>query len=434
MTSKLLAACLLVACGGDVHHTGDAGLPDAAVDALSPSKSDAPAHAVTLSVTVGAMPTSGVPVYFQNADSSLVNSVLTDAAGTAFAVMAPGGFVTAIEPSNGSGVVELSTFAGVQPDDALRLDLLPVLPMRELMFQLTVPTLANAQTYTVYTPCGTAMIDVTGTGTVRLAGCGTLTDVLVVALDANGTAIGTLFGGGVSVGTAPVTLTGTYAPEAATTYTYTDVPPPIPFVKTYAALTTTRGRLFSGTTSSAAAGSTTNSITLPDGTGATRLVVSDAVPTSSELGEQLVYDWGAWSPSYALDFGSVMLPRYASAPTYDPASRTVAWTEAAGGVAPDLVRTRIHAYRDDIPTGTAWGWRLIAPRKGTAVSYPQLPVDGFDYNPSATDVVGVDDLTIALVPGGFAATVRDNGFVALSALIAGMSGHMVVELPYVPNL
>src|SRR5438105_2298725 len=107
MTARLaLALVLFAAACGSAHHTVDANR-DTSTDTLGPATGDAPTGAVTLTVTSSNQPAANVSVYFQNADSSLVLAATTDAHGTVGAMLATGGFVTAIEPADSSGIVKL---------------------------------------------------------------------------------------------------------------------------------------------------------------------------------------------------------------------------------------------------------------------------------------------------------------------------------------
>src|SRR5262245_56512944 len=94
-------ASLLAACS---HHPPfPNGAPDAgSADAL-PTTPDAAPSAVTMTVTLRGATVPGTAVYFQNADSSLVLAATSDANGTASAMLAAGGYVTVIEPDDGTG-------------------------------------------------------------------------------------------------------------------------------------------------------------------------------------------------------------------------------------------------------------------------------------------------------------------------------------------
>src|SRR5512143_11333 len=88
-----LTACF-VACGDD----GNRHIVDAPLQTDGPSIDSPSLLPVTLTITVNAMPYAGVHVYFQNTDSSVVAMAVTDVTGTASAVMAAGGYVTAVNP------------------------------------------------------------------------------------------------------------------------------------------------------------------------------------------------------------------------------------------------------------------------------------------------------------------------------------------------
>jgi hypothetical protein len=125
---------------------------------------------------------------------------------------------------------------------------------------------------------------------------------------------------------------------------------------------------------------------------------------------------------------SPLLPPLLNRGAYDLAARTVSWSEGATGAAPaDLVRVAITGFRDDIPEGRAWRWKLSAPRTTTTVAFPILPSDGFDFNPAAGDTIAVSDIALAKLPGGYGRAVRERGFDDFKRFVAGASGRIVVE-------
>jgi hypothetical protein len=414
------------------------GPPDAApADTLSTS-GDAGADAVTVAVTLRGAPAPGVPVYFQNADSSLVLAVTTDPRGIAGAALAAGGYVTVVEPDDGtgSGITQLATFAAVRPRDALHLDVAPAGATDATAFTVTVSTALGATGYQLYTSCGQVVLDTTGTGSGELAGCGGAADIVVIAVESGTTGVpflGSLYAAGVPVDR-PAIVQGSYSPPATTRFAYTGVPASSTVVSTHQVIETARGSLYEASTSApTGAGTATTELDLPVASGALGLTVSEALPVDTDAGEQRVFEWGALAP-YTLDFAGALLPAYASAPTYDAASRSVAWTERSGGVAPGFVRAQIHAFRDGVPDGRRWSWAIVAPRgAGPRVTFPQFPAGDFDFTPHADDAIGIDDVMNASAPSGYDA-VRAHGFDRLEAYVVGASGRFVVQTVHAPQL
>ncbi|NVB83155.1 MAG: hypothetical protein HOV81_32575 [Kofleriaceae bacterium] len=425
MRRALVLAALLAACKADLHHTTDANAPGVPGDTLAPSIGDPPPGAVTLTVTRLGQPMPDVAVFFQNADSSLVGASLTNAKGLAWAAMTPGGFVTAVE-HKGSGVDELSTFAAVEPGDALALDVEPVGPRDQVTFALTFPD-AAAASYAIYTPCGSmhaAATTVAFTGT----GCANLVDFVIVPLDGQGTPAGPALSAPSTAIDAPaVALTGAYQPFAATTFAYTSVPASWQFIGLYHAISAERRAYEQSGGTAPSSTVAALQLALP-WTAASTLTVTTQFPTTSELGRQQIYNWQPASTVYVLDLGSVQLAPYASAPAYDRTARVVSWTEGTGAQG-DVVRARLHLYRDDIPAGRTWTWRIAAPRTATSVAYPQLPVLDFDFNAQPSDTLSIDELTTIQVPGGYAG-FRAHAYGDPMLGVTGASGRMVIQTAF----
>src|SRR4051812_16039965 len=117
MRRILFLVPLVTACGDDgVRHTPDAAPHDGPIT-NSDAPGDATALPVSITTTAGNAPVAGVHVYFLNADSSVALATTTDANGTASAVMAAGGSVTAIVPYTqlafGGVSDEIDTYFGV---------------------------------------------------------------------------------------------------------------------------------------------------------------------------------------------------------------------------------------------------------------------------------------------------------------------------------
>ena len=183
--------CALVAFGcsddGKVRRLPDAPPPE--VDA-------SPFGSVSLSVVEGTTPRAGVRVLFQNADSSVVLDTTTGTDGKASAAMAPGGYVTAIDPfgveqPKGLPVsADLRTFAGVKPGDQLRL-VQAAQTTATINVNIVLPISNSAMEYRVWTNCNpNHSIPSQGSGSqpqgvMELTGCGPTTNLLVQAIDFN---------------------------------------------------------------------------------------------------------------------------------------------------------------------------------------------------------------------------------------------------------
>src|SRR5688500_10926160 len=116
----------------DAPPSSDARLVDAPPgDAAADAAPDAGPLGVTVTVTLGGVPSPGQTVYFQSRDSVTTQTVLTGTDGNAVAIVEAGGYVTVVkpEPPEPQEVptaigpnAHLSTFAGVQPGDHLFVD------------------------------------------------------------------------------------------------------------------------------------------------------------------------------------------------------------------------------------------------------------------------------------------------------------------------
>ncbi len=447
---RIVLVALGTACGNDLHHTVDAPPADMTGDTLATSTDDGPPGAVKLTVMRGTTKVSNVAVYFQDPSSTLIEQKLTNENGIAWALMPSGGFVSAIEHVGG-GLEEISTFAAVAPADLLRLDFMNPGQTKEWRIQLSFAAdAAGAAYYTVRTSCNADAFSVTqpapasaGENTGTLSGCDDgVADFVIQSFDVEGNSTGrALYAGTVPLPTAgtpgafaALALPGDFANMEPHTIDYVNVPDTLSAIGVLQGISATR-RAYEVTTSGERTSSTISlAVNMPSGS-ATQITSMTGFPAATtEIGQQLVYDWGASTAAYSLDVAAASLPRYLTAPAYDPAARTITWTEAAASAQPNVVRARIHVHRDDIPTGRSWGWRIIAPRSTTAsVAYPQLPIVDFDFNPKDGDTVGVDELTNAQLPAGYAAW-RQTGFVDIAKAISGSSGRIAIETLYVPEL
>ena len=413
---------IVAACGDDRRvavdaPAGDAGRADTDGMTLEP---------IALTITKEGAARAGVHVYFQHADSTLVADTLTDDTGVATARMAAGGFVTALAPFGAAD--DLRTFAGVQPGDQLVLDQ-PLIT--SISVTVTAPLSANAAVahYFAYTPCHDAYLETSITpasgnpsGVVRLDGCGTTTDFLILATNINFGVLQFIYAKDVAVadGAAVDLTTRSYTSTALRNLTYASLPSAHTNFAIYDWIVSPAGRfpyLLTGTSTGSVA------MPLPTFSGAKDILRATAAGMYSMYS---VVDWGPYTPLFATNVAARVLPAFASRPAVDTGAHAVTWTEAAGGVAPDFVTTGVSSCR--AADGRCWNWLEVAPRTGTSVAMPVLPVTGYDYNISAADAATVFDLVTATFPGGYDA-VRAHLMQATrpTSLITGGSGSLAYE-------
>ena len=419
-TPILIAA--LVACGDDgVHHLADSG-----VDAPAQPQPDAPPDAaplgmVTVTVTLQSSPAAGVPVYFQNADSSLVSSATTGDDGTATAMMAAGGFVTVLEPqfvntarfgsvTNVDGQI-LDTFSGVKPGDSLHVDVQPGTNTTDVaLVNFTIPQDGAAADYTLFSKCsGSTSVFTGGSGTpqtqVEFVGCGGTADILVVSSDDVGNLLDSMFQPAVVIADGgSVTLTQTYSPVVQQTYAQTNVPATVSDVESQAILPSLQ---FDGPTDDefGTGGSDSETVAIPT-TNATTTVanLTTYFPNGSPVDQQFSLTWGPQPTGEVdTDFSTVRLRNWVTRAAFDVVKNQVAWVVDTTGGKPDTVTASFRVNRNDpVNGGSSWTWRVAnAGTANGAVPLPTLPTDIFDFNVHDTDNTFIDAATGIVSPGGY---------------------------------
>ena len=100
MRAPVIASVVVLACnsGTPIGEMVDAPIIDAEPIVDGPPVDAAPMGIVSVTVTVGGAPGSGVTVYFQDVDSTLVAEATTDSSGVAATTMKADGFVTVVAP------------------------------------------------------------------------------------------------------------------------------------------------------------------------------------------------------------------------------------------------------------------------------------------------------------------------------------------------
>jgi hypothetical protein len=417
--------------------------PDTSFDA---GAVDAPPGAVTLTVRERGEPVVGVPVYFHEADGRTLIETMTDANGTAGAVIGNGGYASFIKRTTTDGVDEITTFAAVGPGDQLVLELSPKGRTDTATITVAAAGDPGAVSHLLYTTCGGPFgLDASAPTQVTLIGCGGSADMLLASFDDLQVLQRTQYQPSVSVETgSQVTFDGAFTSPAAATFSYDMVPADYTYVSTYQGLMTSNGTVFENTGGADVANASAIVNLVQPVTGATMLTSAHAYPPETEHGEQVIYEWGVPTTSYTLSFGASMLGRYLSTMTepirYDVASRKVVWKESAGLPATYVI-AGIRVYRDDLPEGRAWKWRMAMPRQAspddvrTTVAFPALPIGAFDLNPQGTDVVVVSELTSIRLPDPLGyADVRTHAFDDVRRWIVDQDGKMVIQRLFEPTL
>jgi hypothetical protein len=418
---------VLAACGGDAARHLDANINDTAPGA--DSSGDAASSTVTVTITGAGTGTAGVHVYFQNADSSLVADVTTDASGNASAAMMAGGYATAIDPWFVQGNHRLFTWSGVKPGDHLLLDE-GISSPTSININVNAPydATAGAVTYRLFTTCSysllgdtmnaPASVGVNATINVDLLGCGALSDVLIVVYNDAGSPLDFLYATGVAlVDQQTLDLTaGTYSPKGGHDFTYNNVINNTTILNITDTFMAPHGAIYQSslTAQGNPAGTTQD---MPHFTNAQDIIETTWSPPTP--GVQNFVEWQAVA-DHTTDFTAHMLPDYATYPAFDTTTHTTTFTEATnGGATPDFVLSTITVSR---PADRAWDWYQLAPH-ATSVALPTLPTTIYDYNAASTDSVSRDELIIAKVPGGYDAA-RPLLFATSgpTGLITGASG------------
>jgi hypothetical protein len=422
----------------------DAGMSDSTV------MIDAPVSAlpVTVVVKLGGVGQQGVVVHFQNADSSLVATEMTDATGTASHLLNAGGYVTAIDPFPSPPVPtgvqpgpshDIRSYAGVKPGDTLRIEEGGEVPGTSMTVTLPPQTDSNISYYDIAHTCGgTGYVAGTGSGggtpsdIVSFYAC-TSADILVVAIDGNDEPVNYFFVPNQAI-TADGTLdytTKTFSGFATRTYTLGDQPQGVFSLNVQQQLATTKGLLsrFRGSASGVPATAMVSFPNIPNGLGVVQ------IDGGTNRMHHVALDWGGLSTTtFTTDFGARMLSE-ASGYTFDAATHSASWTQSTGGVTPDFASVRLTGTRATQTESRDVSWQIVAPFTAGSVTFPALPAGTFDLNFSPTDTVNIYDAAFGKVPGGYD-TVRPLFFTDTDpfAISAGAAGSAQFAYPTIAKV
>jgi len=435
--SAFLVLATLAACGDNIHLAADAG-----ADAARPPVDAAPLP-VTLTVTRGDTPMVGVRVYFQNADSSLVSAASTDANGTASAVMAPGGFVTAIDPFalpvDVAANDDIRTLSGVQPGDMLTLH---QVVLTSITVEVILPPDPNEPvgSYHVVTTCGSGSVaaqsDTPANPVVflTLQNCNGVADIEVVSEDAQGHPLLYFYEPNTPVAdTATLDFTNdVYLPVTARTYTYNDVPAPAVSIEIQDMSFTQRGMLYSTEGVATAPGAPqiafdqntvlTATFSGPEPANTNDLVSAQLI--TGGFGVAQLVDWGPYAMPLVADVSSRLLPTFTANPGMDVTAHQIGMPDTPNQAMPDFCVADINVARGL----RTWSWMIAAPYS-SVVTLPLLPTDVFDFNIQATDDASVTDWTDIKTPGGYDAMrpVLLSNNEPITSLAVGTTGSATLE-------
>jgi hypothetical protein len=410
---RLLCLVPLVACGDDGAIPIDAPVDSSSIDAPI----DGPPTPGTVSLTIrdGGAGVEGVDVYFQQPDGSLAAKVATDASGVATATVQTGGWVTVVDPFDGSapGVrglahAEIKTFAGVKPGDEL---LIEEPAYAFISVDVTLPTITNGDAWEVWTTCGNDLF--VSTASELALFCTGATDFTVVALDDTGAPIGFFYEPNVllSDGATIDLSTETYAAVGDASFAYASVPTAFDRVEVFNGIASPRGVSYQlETGGDLTGGAATILQARPSPANTTAFVESTFGEVEPTANEHIAISWGPSATTTATTFDGTnkFLPSFTGDPTFDPATRQLAWTSTTTTAQPDFVKARFEGIRNE-PLA-AWYWDIVAPYNGTSVTFPVLPTGIELFNALATDFTEVRELKTAKLSGGYDA-IREQLFV-----------------------
>jgi hypothetical protein len=426
---------VLAACGDDsARKIADA--PAGPHD--SPPLIDSPPQMLQVVATVtnaDGSAVAGVHVYFQNADSSVVGETMLDASGNARQLMNAGGYVTALVPAPPPPGFGLSvgyyvfTWAGVKPGDHLLLSP-PSSPNADISATVTIPLdSANAATITQYVVQSTCSYAATagpptGSGATNTAlnvsffdGC-SAADMFVLALDSGNQVVSSF-----EIPAQPVTANEmidytaqTYTAAVARAYSLTNNPNPTDTISINDQYFTGRGIVYAGTATNLASEDPATGTAQMPAPPAGALDVIEATQHDAST-KRTVIEWGT-SGAYSQDWGTHLLPDFATAPSLDTGTHVMGWTTTGGTATPDYALVGLDLYRSS--TNAQWQWGIAVPT-GTQAAFPNLPTDVVDVNVAADDSVFTADVRMVKVPGGYDA-VRGNVFQTTTPVPTGATG------------
>ncbi|MGN6106147.1 MAG: hypothetical protein ACTHU0_13650, partial [Kofleriaceae bacterium] len=169
-------------------------------------------------------------------------------------------------------------------------------------------------------------------------------------------------------------------------------------------------------------GTATTTVQRPDIQGARMFVQTDLF--NGSYGSHGTLEWGPVG-DYATSLDGALLPEFSDRAIYDAADHALSWTTTSASATPDLVDAVIYFTRSE-PL-MSWRWQIVGPHTGNSVTYPVLPGEAAQFNPTDSDSVGHDMLYVAKLPGGYDAVRASYFGRELQGLMSKPSGRLVYE-------
>ena len=443
----LIAALgLVTACDEDnpARHL-DGGVQDSPEQMIDAPVAPKPVTVTVKSVGIGQ---EGVVVHFQNADSTLVATEMTDATGVASHRLDDGGYVTVINPFPAAPAglpsgprYDIRTFAGVKPGDDLHVEETAGVETAPIFMNLTLPpqTDANIYHYDIISSCGDSQIDYSGSGgsspttSMPFYNC-TTADIVVIAEDEAYIPYQWFF-----VANQAITADGnldysakTLADVPTRTYSLGDRPDSVTSMSVRQHIRTARGIQLEYSAATTGTAPATASLDFPPVPNAVGVVEVDA---HTQVMQHVGVEWGALATTaYSTDFAARMLPEL-SQYSFDATTHAATWN-TIGGATPDFVAVRISGSRNTATEYRPVEWTLLAPYTAGTATFPTLPAGTFDLNFTTEDPVQVNQLLVGDIPSGGYDAVRGRYFAIdiydPNALVVGASG--TAQIAYTSTL
>ena len=378
---------------------------------------------VAVRLTAGGEPVVGVRVWFQTAESRLVQESFTDATGYAASYMENGGFVTLVDPF-GSRFEEpfhtqLYTIANVVRGEELVVHSSagPSAVSRMVVKPRVHP---DATSYHLLSSCNFDQIPTDEP--IALIGCKPFETMIVVAeSDPIDRMLGAVIREGVPVDDGSILdLTGEpYMPITEHTNRYENLPPGIVAIAAGRTLLETRTLVPVDGLGPVVNGRADYKVSTIDLGDRPVIVTTDYQISSSSIAHR-VHDWGHVEPVIH-DAATILLPPFDQLARIDAATHSVSWSTSADA---DVATTMLSCADEN---EVQWMWRIVSPFAANGQALPRVPDTSFQLR--ATDSCQLTHVEIARVTGGYSA-VRARLFSQDRLhLVTGDAGRAVIYRP-----